>query len=210
MDEMRLLTSCGEKLAAHIEPAEVRLVTMQSDAYTWIHTTEVAHLFSKDLADHGVTAYRRLYQEVGQSFHAVTFTNKATVVGQASSAPYVSSCGPPTHNISTAQLEKMRRKDLIQYVSCMGQQLSQMEEKAAVEAAAMVRMQQDAETLQHDNERLAQEVRQQSEDARYHRNFYYKLLESTCQLNSSVEEIQQDYMRTIDISMFPKDEFLIF
>ncbi|KAJ3454367.1 hypothetical protein MRS44_018261 [Fusarium solani] len=188
MDETRLLASCREKLAAHI----------------------VAHLFSKDLVDHGVTAYQRLYLEVGQSFHAVTFTNKATVISQASSAPYVLSGGLLTHNISTAQLETMKRKDLIQYASHMVQQLSQMEEKAAVEAAAMARMQQDVKKLHHENERLAQEVRQQSEDARHHRDFYYRLLETTCQLKSSVEEIQQDYMRTIDTRMFPKDEFSIY
>ncbi|RTE69823.1 hypothetical protein BHE90_015796 [Fusarium euwallaceae] len=69
MDETRLLASCREKLAAHveqrtgvrIEPAKVRLVTMQSGAYIWVYTTEVAHLFSKDLVDHGVAAYQRLY-----------------------------------------------------------------------------------------------------------------------------------------------------
>ncbi|RTE69819.1 hypothetical protein BHE90_015795 [Fusarium euwallaceae] len=91
----------------------------------------------------------------------------------------------------------------------MVQQISQIEEKAVVEAAATARMQQDVEKLHHENERLAQEVRQQSEDTRHHRDFYYSLLETTFQLSSSVEEIQQDYMRAVDTTMLPKDEVSI-
>ncbi|KAH7113687.1 hypothetical protein B0J13DRAFT_574302 [Dactylonectria estremocensis] len=54
-----------------VEPTKVRLVTKQSDSYTWCCVKDVAHLFSKNLSDHGMAACKELYDGVGHSFHTV-------------------------------------------------------------------------------------------------------------------------------------------
>ncbi|KAM5528976.1 hypothetical protein FOXYSP1_16820 [Fusarium oxysporum f. sp. phaseoli] len=43
------------------------------------------------------------------------------------------------------------------------------------------------------------EARQQQEDAVYHRDFFYRLLEATDQLNLTIADIHQDYIRTVNV-----------
>ncbi|KAF4943803.1 hypothetical protein FSARC_14827 [Fusarium sarcochroum] len=102
-----LLRRCRDRLAAHIEirtgvkvePAEVSLTTKQSHAYTWTYTTEVAHLFSKDLDDHQAEAYQKLCREVGRSFHAVSFT-KSDLAGS-----HLRSGSPPPFCVPTCDVD---------------------------------------------------------------------------------------------------------
>ncbi|KAL5600845.1 hypothetical protein FOVSG1_006875 [Fusarium oxysporum f. sp. vasinfectum] len=203
-----LLRRCRDRLAAHIErrtgvkvePAEVSLTTKQSHAYTWTYTTEVAHLFSKDLDDHGIEAYQRLCIEVGRSFHAVSFTQSDLVGSQLRSG------SPPPFCVPTFNVDGMESGEVTERVTLLSHQLSMMETSAAYDAITWVQLQENISTLEYENERLAQEARQQREDAVYHRDFFYRLLEATDQLNLTIADIHQDYIRTVNVSMFPKHD----
>ncbi|KAH7115694.1 hypothetical protein EDB81DRAFT_948824 [Dactylonectria macrodidyma] len=83
VDERKALRrSCRALLAAHIkdstgltiEPENVRLVTKKSDGYSWmLHSSEDGYLFSKNLSEHSLSAYRALSSGVGERFYAVPF-----------------------------------------------------------------------------------------------------------------------------------------
>ncbi|KAG8665299.1 uncharacterized protein FPOAC1_013278 [Fusarium poae] len=190
-----LLRRCRDKLTAHIErrtgiklePGDVRLVMKQSDAYTWTYTKEVAHLFSRELEDHEPEAYQKLCREVGRSFHAITFSKGDFAGGHLRS-------GKPT---------AIRHTN----IRCG---FSMMETSAAYDAITRMQLQENIWTLEQENERLMQETQKQREDATYHRDFFYKLLEAIDQLNATVSDIRQDYIRTVNISMFPKDQAQLF
>ncbi|KAF5709860.1 hypothetical protein FGLOB1_5742 [Fusarium globosum] len=205
-----LLRRCRDKLAAHIEaerrigvkvePAEIILKTKQSHAYTWTYTAEVAHLFSQDLEDHGIEAYQRLCIEVGRSFHAVSFAKSDLAGSQPRSG------SPPPFCVPTFNVEAMEYDDVTKRGTLLSHQLSMMETSAAYDAITRVQLQKNIYTLQYENERLAQEARQQREDAAYHRDFFYRLLEATDQLNLTIADIHQDYIRTVNVSMFPRHD----
>jgi hypothetical protein len=55
-----------------IEPSEVRLITSEKDPYSWRQLDDRnKDLFSKNLSDHSIGAYRRLCDGIGKTFEAV-------------------------------------------------------------------------------------------------------------------------------------------
>ena len=172
----------------------------QSDAYTWSFTKEVAHLFSKELEDHEPEAYQKLCREVRRSFHAVTFMKDEFVGG------HLRSGSPSPYGISTLDAKVGRKDGTNEDASFLNHQISMMETNAAYEAATRTHLHDTIWTLQQQNERLAQEARQQQEDATYHKDFFYRLLQTIDLMNATISEIRQDYIKTVNISMFPKDE----
>ncbi|KAI1330380.1 hypothetical protein F5Y16DRAFT_396346 [Xylariaceae sp. FL0255] len=72
-------TKCREILAQHIEarlglnldPSQVRLHTTRDDGYCWKALPEAQRLFSKNLSDHSIGAYKELCDNVGVTFEAV-------------------------------------------------------------------------------------------------------------------------------------------
>lgn len=68
-----------------IEPSQVRLVTGADDLYTWKVLPQKKHLFSKNISDHSIGAYKELCEGIDSAFEAVPVTTKT----RARSAEYV-------------------------------------------------------------------------------------------------------------------------
>ncbi|KAH7229989.1 hypothetical protein B0J15DRAFT_411144 [Fusarium solani] len=204
-----LVKKCREELAAHIkkrtgitiEPSKVRLVTKQSDVYTWVFTAEVAHLFSKNLSDHGLTAHKDLCREVGQSFHAVTFAKTAINADHPSLGIYRASTYPPASSVLSAESEAMTHGELGTQTTC---QLYSIEESLKAEAASRECLQKELESLNAEHEHLAQRFRQQAEKASQSESMLYKCLQVINQIASLAEEVQQDCRSTDDLSVFTR------
>ena len=221
-----LVKKCREELAAHIsktdsigtsvlnadsskekrtgitiEPSKVRLVTKQSDVYTWVFTAEVAHLFSKNLSDHGLTAHKELCREVGQSFHAVTFAKTAINADHPSLSIYRASTYPPASSVLSAESEAMTHGELGTQTTC---QLYSIEESLKAEAASRECLQKELESLSAEHEHLAQRFRQQAEKASQSESMLYKCLQVINQIASLAEEVQQDCRSTEDLSVFTR------
>ncbi|SCO92717.1 uncharacterized protein FRV6_16845 [Fusarium oxysporum] len=94
----------------------------------------------------------------------------------------------------------MESGDVTERVTLLSHQLSMVETSTAYDAITRMQLQENISTLEYENERLAQEARQQREDAVYHRDFFYRLLEATDQLNLAIADIHQDYIRTVNVS----------
>ncbi|RSL50302.1 hypothetical protein CEP51_015366 [Fusarium floridanum] len=203
-----LVKKCREELAAHIkmrtgitiEPSKVRLVTKQSDVYTWVFTAEVAHLFSKNLSDHGLMAHKELCREVGQSFHAVTFAKTAINADHPSLGMYHASTYPPASSVLSAESEAMTHGEL----GTQTCQLYSIEESLKAEAASRECLQKELESLSEEHEHLAQRFRQQAEKASQSESMLYKCLQIINQIASLAEDVQQDCRSTEDLSVFTR------
>ncbi|KAI0810065.1 hypothetical protein GGR55DRAFT_151276 [Xylaria sp. FL0064] len=79
MERGRWRTKCRKILSQHIEaklglrlsPSQVRLHTTREDGYSWKMLPEMQHVFSKNLSDHSIRAYKDLCDNVGVTFEAV-------------------------------------------------------------------------------------------------------------------------------------------
>jgi hypothetical protein len=81
-----LLNNTSEKkVGIVIEPSQVRLVTGADDLYTWKVLPQKKHLFSKNISDHSIGAYKELCEGIDSAFEAVPVTTKT----RARSADYV-------------------------------------------------------------------------------------------------------------------------
>jgi hypothetical protein len=72
-----LLNNTSEKkVGIVIEPSQVRLVTGADDLYTWKVLPQKKHLFSKNISDHSIGAYKELCEGIDSAFEAVPVTTK--------------------------------------------------------------------------------------------------------------------------------------
>ena len=60
-----------------IEPSQVRLVTGADDLYTWKVLPQKKHLFSKNISDHSIGAYKELCEGIDSAFEAVPTKTRA-------------------------------------------------------------------------------------------------------------------------------------
>ena len=65
------LMSSGSRLGIMIEPSKVRLLPRPDNPYTWKVLSEKQALFSKNLSDHSIGAYKELGAGVGETFEVV-------------------------------------------------------------------------------------------------------------------------------------------
>jgi DNA repair ATPase RecN len=63
-----------KKVGILIEPSQVRLVTGADDLYTWKVLPQKKHLFSKNISDHSIGAYKELCEGIDSAFEAVPVT----------------------------------------------------------------------------------------------------------------------------------------
>jgi hypothetical protein len=59
------------KISIAIKPSQVRLILSADDPYSWKVLPEKKYLFSKNISDHLINAYKELCGEIGVLFEAV-------------------------------------------------------------------------------------------------------------------------------------------
>ncbi|KAF2257714.1 hypothetical protein CC78DRAFT_527427, partial [Lojkania enalia] len=59
------------RLGIIVEPAQVRLLPSPDNPYTWRFLPKKKHLFSKNISDHSISAYKELCDGVGKTFKAI-------------------------------------------------------------------------------------------------------------------------------------------
>jgi hypothetical protein len=64
-------TTSESRIGIAIEPSQVRLIPSADDPYSWKVLPEKKYLFSKNLSDHSISAYKELCGEIGVLFEAV-------------------------------------------------------------------------------------------------------------------------------------------
>ncbi|KAH8653990.1 hypothetical protein BGZ60DRAFT_568501 [Tricladium varicosporioides] len=79
LERSKWRTKCREELSKHIqkkvgisiEPSQVRLIPSIDDPYTWKVLPGKTHLFSKNISDHSIGAYKELCEGIDYAFEAV-------------------------------------------------------------------------------------------------------------------------------------------
>jgi hypothetical protein len=74
-------TSPGSRIGIAIEPSQVRLIPGADDPYSWKVLPEKKYLFTKNLSDHSISAYKELCGEIGVLFEAVPVETTRTGAG---------------------------------------------------------------------------------------------------------------------------------
>ncbi|KAH6988817.1 hypothetical protein BKA56DRAFT_477090 [Ilyonectria sp. MPI-CAGE-AT-0026] len=187
MNEIKVLRrKCRKRLATHIkettgitvEPAKVRLITKQSDCYTWCYMREVAHLFSKNFSDHGMAAYKELYDGVGKCFHTVSFAGTNSI----RSAEPAGRCSP-------LSLEDCHRNEPLK---------KQVMEKVTENECLQIELQKKNEEC----DRLTQQLTEESKRAALNESLLFKCLTTLNQVESSIERVQQECSDIMDFTAF--------
>lgn len=83
--QLLLNNTSEKKVGIVIEPSQVRLVTGADDLYAWKVLPQKKDLFSKNISEHSIGAYKELCDGIDSAFEAVPVTTKT----RARSAEYV-------------------------------------------------------------------------------------------------------------------------
>ncbi|KAL6406391.1 hypothetical protein AUP68_09185 [Ilyonectria robusta] len=151
---------CRKRLAAHIK---------------------VAHLFSKNLSDHGIAAYKELYDGVGQSFHTVSFIGTKNGLGNSPS---------------------LTLKGLPGSIFGVGSIWNTPINQKSKETTECEHLQRDLEMTRDKCERLAQQLEERSEKATTTETLLYKCLEVFNQAASLIEQVQQECIDSMEFTAF--------
>jgi hypothetical protein len=77
-------TTPESRIGIEIEPSQVRLIPRPDDPYTWKVLPEKKYLFSKNISDHSISAYKELCGEIGVLFEAVPVVARQARTGSES------------------------------------------------------------------------------------------------------------------------------
>ncbi|EWG46564.1 hypothetical protein FVEG_15989 [Fusarium verticillioides 7600] len=72
-------TKCRQRLAEHINPADVRLKPSEEDPYRWQRSEDKEYLFEKHLSKLSVGPLMELYRGIGVHFKAIKPSREAVV-----------------------------------------------------------------------------------------------------------------------------------
>ncbi|KAH7110051.1 hypothetical protein B0J13DRAFT_270670 [Dactylonectria estremocensis] len=171
----RLANHIKETTGITVEPTKVRLVTKQSDSYTWCCVKDVAHLFSKNLSDHGMAACKELYDGVGHSFHTVSFagTNNSRFTELVGRSPTLQDA----HN---APLKNQVLKN-VNETECLQMELKEKQDEC---------------------DRLSRQLAKESKRAELNESLLLKCLATLTQFTSLIERVRQECSDTMDFSVF--------
>jgi hypothetical protein len=74
-------TTSESRIGISIEPSQVRLTPGPGDLYSWKVLPEKKYLFSKNISDHSIGAYKELCGGIGVLFEAIPVTIARTGTG---------------------------------------------------------------------------------------------------------------------------------
>lgn len=108
------------RIGIAIEPSQVRLIPSADDPYSWKVLPEKKYLFSKNMSDHSISAYKELCGEIGVLFEAVPVESTRTGIGSEDVAQAIFTSAEvcehlefwsqlTTHSALTTQLQRENR-----------------------------------------------------------------------------------------------------
>ncbi|CAI6342316.1 unnamed protein product [Periconia digitata] len=157
MERREWRTRCRKELSTHIQsklgividPAQVRLLPSPDDPYTWRFLPEKKHLFSKNISDHSISAYKDLSNGVGRTFEAIPAKqrNSANSFGMMEGA-VVATVGQKEISFSTL-IDQLQDKNAV-----LSQSLEEMRTQLSAELECRRHAESELARLKEVNERL--------------------------------------------------------
>ncbi|KAB5515613.1 hypothetical protein GE09DRAFT_1045727 [Coniochaeta sp. 2T2.1] len=170
---------CRELLAVHIrqrvgvaiEPSDVRLVTSKEDQYCWRAVPQMRHLFSKQLSDHNLGAFKDLCRGVGITFEAVPRSDNRSITP-----------GQTTLSSRIDELQELNA-DLVK-------EMSNLRDRLATEMAARERLESELDLVNETNRLLKEDARKTSQQCDHFRNACHKYAEGIRRMFPIVEGLR--------------------
>ncbi|KAH7418686.1 hypothetical protein BKA64DRAFT_654991, partial [Cadophora sp. MPI-SDFR-AT-0126] len=172
LERSKWRSKCREELSKHIqekvgiliEPSQVRLVTGADDLYTWKVLPQKKHLFSKNISDHSIGAYKELCEGIDSAFEAVPVaTTTQTRFGEHVQETLIS-LGPPQASFS-AKIDKLREEN-----ENLERELKQWKDQATAECKLRQESEKERNQLRDANQTLHCELQKSSMAADYFRS----------------------------------------
>ncbi|PVH67456.1 hypothetical protein DL98DRAFT_507700 [Cadophora sp. DSE1049] len=163
LERSKWRSKCREELSKHIqkkvgiliEPSQVRLVTGADDLYTWKVLPHKKHLFSKNISDHSIGAYKELCEGIDSAFEAVPVATTT----QTRSAEH-----PPQASFS-AKIDELREEN-----ENLERELKQWKDQATAESKLRQESEQERNQLRDANQTLQCELQKSVMAAEYFRS----------------------------------------
>ncbi|KAK3305095.1 uncharacterized protein B0T15DRAFT_433663 [Chaetomium strumarium] len=191
---------CRRKLAGHImervgiaiEPSQVRLITGRDDQYRWRVHPPVGHLFSKQLSEHDVGAFKALCQGLGKTFDAVPRNEEMSIT------PSIEG-GPVRLSSSSAQTSLSSRIDELQELNAeLASQISELQERVASAMVTKERLEGEIELVNETNRLLRQEIQKKALEIAYFRDASYRYAEGIRKMIPIIEGLKNTATFTAD------------
>ncbi|KAH6665233.1 hypothetical protein B0J14DRAFT_660920 [Halenospora varia] len=137
------------KVGILIEPSQVRLVTGADDLYTWKVLPQKKHLFSKNISDHSIGAYKELCEGIDSAFEAVPVTTTTLT----RSAEYVQETLISTEASFSAKIDELREEN-----ENLKRELKEWKDQAMAESKLRQDSEQERSQLRVANQTLQYEL----------------------------------------------------
>lgn len=188
-----------------VEPAKVRLTNTAKECYSWSYRPEVAHLFSRNLSDHRLSAYEDLCSEVGVSFEAITpfGANGSIAVQTDAAAPQLRAILPqqPHHDRHSAAKTVEAKKSRGERETFL-QEMMQLQERLDAEEAGKRRLEQELEAARAECGRLTRECTETAERFIASETLLCKCLHTLESIPTSVAELREEISEAIGQNAF--------
>ncbi|KAL2015219.1 hypothetical protein VTK56DRAFT_6058 [Thermocarpiscus australiensis] len=200
VERARWREKCRRELADHIrervgiaiEPSDVRLITGRDDAYRWQVFPPVRHLFSKQLSEHNVGAFKDLCQGLGKTFEAVPRSEETSIT------PSIGG-GPARLSNSSAQTSLSSRIDELQELNAeLVNQISNLQDRIASAMATKERLEGEIELVNETNRLLRQEIQKKAQETAYFRDASYRYAEGIRKMIPIIEGLKNTATFTED------------
>ncbi|KAH8650256.1 hypothetical protein BGZ60DRAFT_569573 [Tricladium varicosporioides] len=175
-----------KKVGIVIEPSQVRLVTGADDLYTWKVLPQKKHLFSKNISDHSIGAYKELCEGIDSAFEAVPVTTKP----RARSAEYMQqtlmSTESPQASFS-AKIDELREEN-----ESLERELKQWKDQATAESKLRQESEQERNQLRDANQTLQCELQKSVIVADYFRSSISQHSQMVARIMPLMEELRNE------------------
>ncbi|KAH8799666.1 hypothetical protein F5884DRAFT_863276 [Xylogone sp. PMI_703] len=168
---------CREQLAQHIqsrtgivvEPLRVRLVPGPDDLYRWKVLPEKRYLFSKNMSDHSINAYKELCREIGICFEAVPVETAKIETGSEDIVEEIFTSAEPPQASFSAKIDELQNDNLR-----IGRELEQWKDQAVAESDLRHCLEHELKQSKATNQALQQELQKSTATAAHFRDNTYR------------------------------------
>lgn len=152
----------------------MRLITNDDDPYVWSALPGKEHLFSKNISDHSIGAYRELCDGIGVSFEALpaTTTRKCSANRLQGEILSIKLCDPGSQVSFSEKIQELQTEN-----ARLTQELSQWRDRATTASEFKQRAQEEVNQLTSANQRLQQEAQTNAMVAKHFINSTRKYVE---------------------------------
>ena len=172
------------RLGILIEPSQVRLVTTSDDPYTWAALPEKRHLFSKNISDHSIGAYKELCEGIENIFEVIPAIAAGCLQGDVA-LDNLQNFGQKSS--FTAKIDDLQGEN-----ARLLQELCQWRDQASAESQSRQCAEEEVNQLATANQRLQEEAQKNAAAVKYFKGRLFKYVQGMNRILPLLQELNAD------------------